>query len=441
MERIENHALKTLFPAETEAIWEAYHHAVREWFRSGLTQFYFEKLWLKNALQNLLSDRPLRSFVELQGARRDESCLVIAAGPSLFKVISLLKRVQETTTLIACDTALRPLLLAGIQPHFVVALDGGYYNSLDYDVVPNPEAILLTDLAATPALLNRHPGPIYLFRSATEGKGDETFDIRRAVCESFGVGQGMPVLTTSGHIAQTAMAVARDMGFSKIALAGIDLSYPFLESHVVSTCHSIYYQRRQDRYRTIPTQDFEILRHRVQLSVPNDAGGSNPAEPSMVEQALYLGEWMRAQKPISFEVVRRFGQRLDRFPFFDETFSGNAMVSKQISHATESTHDNDPIFSTKARKIRGHELLAQLEQISQLLSAPINSKVDSMDGFDAELRAETEKVPFLREAMSFLLVASSRRKADSPEIKRLAFRRELEKQVAITSRVIRTALP
>lgn len=445
VERIENHALKSLFPTETERVWEAYHQAVREWFRSGLTQFYFEKLWLKNALRNLLLPRPLRSFETLRASREakhGESCVVIAAGPSLYSIVPILKKLRETATLIACDTALRPLLLAGVEPDFVVALDGGYYNSLDYDMLPSSRAVLLADLAASTALLDRHPGPVYLFRSAAEGEGADTFDIRRAVTESFSLNEALPVLSTSGHIAQTAIAVAGEMGYSKIALAGIDLSYPFLESHVLSTCHSIYYQRRQNRFRSIATQDFEILQHRVQRAVPSDAGGTNPAEPSMTEQAIYLREWMRSQKNISFEVIRRFGQTLGGIPFYPEKDFENAAPSSQVkkSVSARSEPSDDAPFQIQARQARGNELLTRLKRISEMLAAPAKPKDESGDGFDAELRTETEKVPFLREAMSFLVVASSRRKNDSPETKRLAFRRELEKQVAITSRVIRAAL-
>ncbi|MBL8994031.1 MAG: DUF115 domain-containing protein [Spirochaetia bacterium] len=441
VERIENHALKGLFPVETERVWGSYHHAVREWFRSGLTQFYFEKLWLKNALRNLLNPRPLLSFEALRRSHLGESCMVIAAGPSLYSTIPLFKKIRETTTLIACDTALRPLLLAGIEPHFVVALDGGFYNSLDYDRTPGPETVLLTDIAASPALLSRHSGPVFLFRRAAEGEGAESLDLRRAVTETFALGPAMPVLSTSGHIAQTALAVAREMGFANIGLAGIDLSYPFLESHAVSTCHSIYYHRRQDRFRTIPTQDFEILRHRVKMLVPSDAGNFNPAEPSMSEQAVYLKEWMSLHRDISFEIVKRFGQTMAGFSYFNEDAIGNGGVvsaKKSVSKVTPS--DPGEILQPAARRTRGNEILAGLERISQLITATTQEQAASGDGFDAGLRAETEKIPFLREAMSFLLVASSRRKSDSPETKRLAFRRELEKQVAITSRVIRAAL-
>ncbi|MCH8157029.1 MAG: motility associated factor glycosyltransferase family protein, partial [Nitrospinae bacterium] len=117
---------KPLIDAEKE-----YYFAIQE----GLKQIYqkarvdlgtqavFSKTFYDNIFANgkhLLNSSGIRS---LEQTLHGVPAIVVSAGPSLDKNISLLKNSADNILIVAVATALRPLVESGVKPDFVVAVD------------------------------------------------------------------------------------------------------------------------------------------------------------------------------------------------------------------------------------------------------------------------------------------------------------------------------
>jgi len=94
--------------------------AVRDnWFT---TKKYGQQMFT-NAVANLPSLFAGTPMKNLRGQFKGIPAVCVAAGPSLDNVIPDLKRLENHTLLIACDSAVNTLLKSGIRPHIVVTTD------------------------------------------------------------------------------------------------------------------------------------------------------------------------------------------------------------------------------------------------------------------------------------------------------------------------------
>lgn len=76
-------------------------------------------------LDGLLRRRIRRAYNAAQRMIHGKTVLVAGAGPSLHRSINLIAKYRDVTTVIAADTAAKPLIRRGIIPHVIVTdLDG-----------------------------------------------------------------------------------------------------------------------------------------------------------------------------------------------------------------------------------------------------------------------------------------------------------------------------
>src|SRR6185436_528369 len=80
---------------------------------------------------------------DLQGALESTPAVVVGAGPSLDSQLDALRALAGRAAIIAVDTALRPLLAAGITPHIVVAVDPSSINASHLVDVTGSESVFL----------------------------------------------------------------------------------------------------------------------------------------------------------------------------------------------------------------------------------------------------------------------------------------------------------
>lgn len=123
------------FPAEKNLFSDLFGKAERAIDSQIRTLFYDFKTRLaeggmvsQNILRNLphiLKTRPLKLLEE---RFKDHPGIIVSAGPSLDENIALLHRVKDRAVIVAVDTALKPLLARGIQPHFTVTADPSHKN-------------------------------------------------------------------------------------------------------------------------------------------------------------------------------------------------------------------------------------------------------------------------------------------------------------------------
>ena len=85
--------------------------------------------YLLNTLRNLTVISRAGDVASLSDRFRGLPAIVAGAGPSLDANLKDLRDVVDRAVLISTDTALRPLLSAGLDPQFVVAVDPQEFNA------------------------------------------------------------------------------------------------------------------------------------------------------------------------------------------------------------------------------------------------------------------------------------------------------------------------
>ncbi|MFQ5443696.1 MAG: motility associated factor glycosyltransferase family protein, partial [Nitrospinales bacterium] len=197
------------------------------------THAAFSKLFYKNLTHNFSHLVRSPGVQNLQNQLSGFPAIIVSAGPSLDKNISLLKDVAERSVLIAVATALKPLLEANVEPDFVVAIDPDDTTINAFDLNSAPEK---TWLLYDPCIPSTIP---------------KIFNNKNIVVESnFFLAQWIanfsPVRGTLGKtfsVAHTAFLFAKHLGCSPIILVGQDLAFTHHRMHCTA---SFFYQKNLD---------------------------------------------------------------------------------------------------------------------------------------------------------------------------------------------------
>lgn len=152
----------------------------------------------------------------LTGIAAGMPAVIAAAGPSLDANRADLNRVRDRALLIACDTAARPLLSLGLEPHLIVALDPSAANAGHLGALPLPARSWLV------AEGSLHPSAFALFEQ-------RTFFFRVDEHAPWPwlhtAGLDCQRLDVWGSVITAAFDLALRMGCSPIVFAGADLAF------------------------------------------------------------------------------------------------------------------------------------------------------------------------------------------------------------------------
>lgn len=180
----------------------------------------FGDLWLGNMCRNLSQLRDRTGISVFDSLFADMPTLVLAAGPSLDRILPALPALRRHCVIIAVDTAVRACVRSGVEPDFIVLVDPQYWNWRHLDGLSCPNSILVTESAAWPAVFRFPCRAIYLcsslfplgkyLESRTEEKGE---------------------LGAGGSVSTTAWDFARRLGSRSIYMAGLDLGFPDKKTH------------------------------------------------------------------------------------------------------------------------------------------------------------------------------------------------------------------
>ncbi|MHC1699657.1 MAG: 6-hydroxymethylpterin diphosphokinase MptE-like protein [Humidesulfovibrio sp.] len=144
----------------------------------------------------------------LRGAFQGETAVLVAAGPDLAERLDYLRQVRGRALVIAVNNALKPMVAAGVRPHFVVANDTSVHTGRSWEGLPHLADVALvghclTDLGGTVF------GRKYLFGTYLP--------------ELYG---RRPDLRLHGSVITTAFSLARYMGCARCVFVGAQLCSP-----------------------------------------------------------------------------------------------------------------------------------------------------------------------------------------------------------------------
>ena len=201
-----------------------------------------------------------RSIAELKGSAAGRLGVVVSAGPSLHRNLHQLAGpgVRERCAIVATQTTLRPLLEAGVAPHYVTALDYHAISSRFYEGIRAEDVVdteLVVDPRVNPAVPDAWPGRLRVIDS-------EHVDEFLGPLARNGV-----QLEACATVAHLAYVFARFLGCDPVALIGQDLG--FTDGLYYAPGNAIHEVWRPEfgMFNTIETMEWErIVRHRGQLS-------------------------------------------------------------------------------------------------------------------------------------------------------------------------------
>ena len=111
-----------------EALQQEFNTRLRDRAANLLTHFENGRTYFENAVRNFcFAGDPVAGglFGNFEGV----PLVLVSAGPSLDRNVRQLAGIDQRCFILAVDTALRPLLAAGIEPHAVMIADPSRLNA------------------------------------------------------------------------------------------------------------------------------------------------------------------------------------------------------------------------------------------------------------------------------------------------------------------------
>ena len=195
------------------------------------TNVRYTEVNAKNTFSNLPYLYEGYSAEDLKGILpADVPVIVVSAGPSLNKNIMELKKAQGKACIIATDTAMKPLLNAGITPNMFVIVDGlkpsALFEHKDISKVP---MVTMTGVSVEPMKIHKGKKFFYYSGSAFENK----------ILSDLGAKEKrnriLLNIPTGGSVATTAYSLGIYMGAQTVILVGQDLAMTDNRTHADGT--------------------------------------------------------------------------------------------------------------------------------------------------------------------------------------------------------------
>lgn len=160
----------------------------------------------------------------------DVPAIVVSAGPSLNKNLMDLKKAVGKACIIATDTAVKPLLNAGIIPNLFVIIDGLkpglLFEHKDISKVP---MVTMTGVSVEP--MDYHKGKKFFYYSDSQYEEH----MLNLLSSEEGCDMTLPNLPTGGSVANNAYSMGVYMGARTIILIGQDLAMTGNRTHADGT--------------------------------------------------------------------------------------------------------------------------------------------------------------------------------------------------------------
>lgn len=220
-----------LFPEKTSAFIQELKHHIDSIKIHWNTTALFTSVNAKNIFHNcvyMYNGYSISSLFHL--LPKDIPTIVVSAGPSLNKNIQDLKAAVGKANIIATDTAMKPLLNAGIIPNFFVVVDGRkpglLFEHKDISKVP-----IVTMNAISIEPMQIHKGKKFFYRTDS---AIET-EILENTSKKSKTPIELPILETGGSVATSAYSLGIYMGSRTVILMGQDLAMTNNQTHADGT--------------------------------------------------------------------------------------------------------------------------------------------------------------------------------------------------------------
>jgi hypothetical protein len=289
----------------------------------------FAAPYLLNTLRNLGHVARSRDAGRLVDEFKGVPAILVGAGPSLDASLPELARAAERSLVIAADTALRPLLAAGIGPALVVAVDPSPTNARHLvDLPPCPDTWLVTEPSVAREGLDPFATRLFTFRVAEHEPWPWL----------MGAGIDRVKLHVFGSVLTVAFDLALRAGCNPVIFAGADLAYTGGQPY----CRRATWERQWS---------IEVARGRSLRSLWRD---TIAGRPHLEEAAIGGGRVLTAPHLVAFR--DHLCSRIEADPSrrFVNATPGGILMGPRIELATidEALKDCPPQAEAPAARVR-----------------------------------------------------------------------------------------
>lgn len=186
------------------------------------TIMYYGEQWQKNYIMNLEYAVQDNSILKLKDKY---SCPVVVAsgGPSLSKQLATLKTYRKNIVLIAAGSTINSLMSEGIEPDYVISIDGNVINYEHYKKITFKNTSFVYTMSSFPKIRECFDTECFFALSPTDRTLQEHL--------SKITNQESIILVGGGSCAHYALTLALYLTSGPITLIGQDLAYTNNKSH------------------------------------------------------------------------------------------------------------------------------------------------------------------------------------------------------------------
>ena len=333
------------------------------------TNMYFENIWTKNVIFNSEYIKKSADILVFKNAFKDLKALLICPGPTLKHSIEIIKKDRENFLIICVDTSYSVLCKHGIIPDFVVTVDGGFFNSLDFVYENSNFPYLVMDMACNKIIPRNINADIIRFTSS------ENLGIIKYI-QGF---TELSCLTTSSTVATAMIDFANYIGLDEVLLIGFDNSYPFYERHIKHALSYEYMVNKTNKLKTYESYYFNAIKNNTNID------NYPPTEFVFESQMEYFNQFRDRYSNMKIKRITKEAVKIDSIEEGSiENFSVVNIREKALNIAN-SIYKKDNDADIKKAYI---ELKNILEEFRNILSNTYNNINNNLNNID-ELYNET----------------------------------------------------
>ncbi len=221
-----NIGYKSLLPETEKDYFENVKNCFEIIIQNLLTESNFTPLWTKNFIYNISKFDRIPFLNQIHSDLKNNIAVICCAGPNLINDLIVIKKNRDKITIFAVDTAIKTLFSFDLIPDFIVSLDCQVFTIDDFISKLPDESSLILDLTG--------------YTKITELSSNTFFSMNKSVYEntildyfvnSQKIQLNNSLLNTGGTISDYCLSLAIQFGFKKIYMAGLDLAFPYMQTH------------------------------------------------------------------------------------------------------------------------------------------------------------------------------------------------------------------
>ena len=367
-------------------------------FSNIWTNLYFENIWTKNIIFNSEYINKSPDISVFKNAFKSFKALLICPGPTLINYIEKIKNNRENLIIICVDTSYSVLCKHGIIPDFVITVDGGFFNSLDFVYEDKKFPYLIMDIACNKIIPKIICDKTNIIRfSSTSDLGIVEYLKRQINISS---------LTTSNTVATTMIDFAYYTSFDKVLLIGFDNSYPYYQRHIKHALSYEYMINKTNKLKTMESYYFEAIKNNSNINV------YPPTEFIFENQIKYFKE---LKNKYSKMFIGRIKSDAIDINSFEEDIIENFLednAREKVLNISEKLYRKENSNNIKEAYI---ELKNILEEFRNIILSYNKSNEKSYNEITNTIKEYQKKAPILKNILSAAIVMSERGDNDIKE--------------------------